>query len=259
MKKLGIGCLVIIGIIVLAVVLAMLGTQGIVTATDELLTLIRDGKTADAYAATAKEFQAATSAEAFETFLEQSSIGDYASASWKSRSVENNTGSLEGTITTKSGGQIPVTVKLVKEGEAWKVLSIRKAEAGLIESEEAAPAKKEVPDQATLVKLTDTHMLLLGEAINKRDFSAFYQASAKLWQSQTSAKEMQAAFQQLIDRNMDLTTIRGQAPVFSDVPALDERGCLVLKGYYPVQPDAVHFELTFVYEYPAWKLIGLHL
>lgn len=39
--------------------------------------------------------------------------------------MENDIGTLEGTLKAKDGGVTPVVYKLVKENDAWKILSIR--------------------------------------------------------------------------------------------------------------------------------------
>src|SRR5262245_57548859 len=98
-----------------------------VTATDDLLALLRDGKTTEAYRSTAKSLQSQQSEAEFTQAVQRLGVTDYASSSWLSRNIENNEATLEGTVTTRGGRSIPLTVKLVKEDGGWKVLSLKGA------------------------------------------------------------------------------------------------------------------------------------
>lgn len=125
--------------VLLGLVLLVSGCVGVVFwATSEL------PKTADAFftavaredydaamAMTTADFKASTSAADLQAFAEENGLRGYRDASWSSRSIENDTGALEGTLSMADGSGLPVTVQLVKSDAGWRIQNVRKAEAGL--------------------------------------------------------------------------------------------------------------------------------
>ncbi len=250
--------IVIIGGIVL---LALFMTSDIANSADEFFSLINSENIEGAYQSTSKEFQATTSLENFKSFLNSSAIAKYESASWSTRSKQNNIGKLEGSIQTKDGGIIPVKVQLVKEDNSWKILNINKTEGGLIKEEELEKdesQEKEIPAKNKLIEMTNRSVLSLSEAIVKDDFTDFYNSVSKLWQGQTNAGEIRNIFKQFIEKNIDMRGIRNMTPIYSKEPYLDSRNLLILEGYYPTTPSQVHFNLKYIYEYPEWELFGIY-
>lgn len=255
MKKVLIGILIAIVIIAVIVAGVFYWTSDVKRAGDEFFSLIRDGNTQEAYRATAREFQSATPEEQFARFLENSSIADFESATWTSRSISNNVGELEGSLKTKGGGVLPIKLKLVKENGKWKVLSIEKASAGIVADTGAAA----VPADKELMVMANQSVLMLGRAINAGDFSAFYSSAAKVWQDQTNPEALKEAFKSFIDQKIDLTVVEGKNPEFGEKASIDESGRLILKGFYPVQPAKLNFVLKYVQQDKQWKLIGINV
>ncbi len=218
-----------------------------------------------AYHLTAKEFQASTSLEVFTQFLEMTTLKDFSEARWTTRSINNNLGKLIGSIYTREGGTVPVEIDLVKEEGRWKILSLTRKEAGLIEKEpsEAATsspaAGKEVPSEETLTSVINESIWLLGSGINRNDLNDFYNHISRLWQSQTDEPSLKMAFREFIEKKIDLTIVQGQTPVLSEAPYIDQDGVLRLKGYYPTQPYMVQFDLGYLYEHPYWRLISISI
>ena len=100
-------------------------TQPVVDASNEFLALLGQGKIGEAYASTADGFRAQQDESSFTAAVKQLGLTEYASASWQSREINNNEGSVEGTVTTKGGGTKPIAIRLVKENGKWKVVSVR--------------------------------------------------------------------------------------------------------------------------------------
>src|SRR5439155_17536354 len=94
-------------------------TRPIVDASEQFLARLGEGRIAEAYAATADGFRAQQDEASFAAAIKQLGLTDFASASWHSRQIENQTGTAEGIVTTKSGGTRPVTVRLVRESGRW--------------------------------------------------------------------------------------------------------------------------------------------
>jgi len=102
-------------------------------------------------------------------------------------------------------------------------------------------------------------VLLLARAINSKDFSKFYNATAKVWQSQTTPEALKENFIKYIEQNVDLTFVKDNSPEFSEKPSIDESGRLILKGYYPNQPSRLSFTIKFIRQESEWKLVGIHV
>ena len=255
MKKLLIG--ILIGIVIIAVIVAVVFylTSDVTRAGDQFFTLIRDGDAKGAYQSAAREFQASTSEEQFMVFLKNSSISNYESATWTSRSISDNVGALEGSLKTKGGGVIPIKVKLVKEDGKWKLLAIEKAAAGIVSDTQPAT----VPADAELSTMANNSVLMLGRAINAADFGGFYSSVSKTWQNQTTADALKGIFQSFIDQKIDLTVIGGKNPEFSEKASIDGSGRMILKGFYVAQPVKVKFTLKYIREDKQWKLIGINV
>jgi hypothetical protein len=266
MKKWLIGIFVVLALIIVIVLVALQATKGVAKSAETFFTLIREGKMEEAYKATAQEFQAATSFETFSQFLEITTLKNFSRASWTTRSINNNLGKLIGSIHTRDGGVVPVEIDLVKEAGQWKILSLTRTAGGLKETkekEEATPspreAAKEIPSEEALAEIINETVGLLGEGINKNDFTDFYRHISKLWQSQTDESSLKKAFDEFISKKIDLTIVHGETPVVSEPPYIDQDGILRLKGYYATQPYIVQFELGYLYEHPRWKLIAINV
>ncbi len=245
----------IVALIAIGVFLAFLFTSGVTKEADAFFEKVKAGKIEEAYNSTAEAFRKATSFKEFEYFLNVSGLSDFQKATWTERSVQNNMGKLKGSIEIKGGVVIPLEITFVKESGRWKILGIKKRSAGLVEAEKKS--SKKIPGINDLITMTSNALLVLGDGINHRDFSDFYNFIAKVWQRETSPQELQAAFQAFIDKGIDLTIIKNENPVFSENPYIQKNGVLILKGYYPTKPYMVNFELGFVYEYPEWKLVSI--
>ena len=88
-------------------------------------TALKAGNIEAAYQETSEAFHQGTPIGKFSAFVDQFPIlKDAAEHSFASRSVENGVGKVSGTLTSSTGGVMPVEYRLVKENEAWKILNI---------------------------------------------------------------------------------------------------------------------------------------
>jgi hypothetical protein len=256
MKKLLIVLVVLVALLAIILASVFYLTAGVTDTADGFFSAIEEKDIEGAYNRFAsEEFRASTSLEEFRAFLEQSALANYSGATWTSRSVSGQEGELQGSVKTRDGGTVPITITLVKEAGEWRILSIHKASAGLVDEQ----AGKTVPPVEDLRRLTNESMMALAMALNARDFGDFYNRASVYWQSQTNVEELMGAFKSFIDQNIDLTVIDGMEPVFDEVPVINDDDLLILKGYYATRPSATHFELKHIYEHPDWKLFGINV
>jgi hypothetical protein len=132
------GVLLVFGLCAGVVVVGAIGIFGWVfaataeaaEAADKFHALVAQDKMAEAYNSSAAALRARQTQDAFAADVKRLGLTDYASSSWPVRNIVNDEARLEGTITTKSGGSIPLKVTLVKEGGTWRVLSLTGTAAG---------------------------------------------------------------------------------------------------------------------------------
>jgi hypothetical protein len=255
MKKI----LIVVSIVIAFVVLIVAGvfylTSGITDTADRFFGSVKKGDMQAAAACLSEGFRASTPQETLESFLRSSGLNKYKDASWSDRSITGKTGEIEGSIETTDGGTIPIKIGFVKEKGGWKILSIQKVTAGLVSKGD----EKTVPDESSLRSMTDNSLQEFARAVNKKDFTDFYNGLSELWKSQTTSENLRDTFKVFIDNNVDLTIVKQQTPVFSKTPEISSEGALELEGYYPTKPSTTYFKLTYIYEHPAWKLAGIRV
>ncbi|MCB2089071.1 MAG: hypothetical protein R3E18_09610 [Sphingomonadaceae bacterium] len=125
-------------------------TSGITETSDEFFAAARSGQYQSAYELTTRQLRAETSPEQLQSFLESNGLDKVTETSWRSRSINNDQGRLEGTATTEDGGTIPLAVEMIKESDGWRISLIKPAESGLKGAGAAAddPAATQAEAQA---------------------------------------------------------------------------------------------------------------
>lgn len=128
-----VGCAIVafvlfIGLIVGAVFWA---TGGIVDAADDFFAAAADGEYDQAHALTSQSFRAESTPAQIEHFLIANGLNEVTDTSWNSRSVNNSQGRIEGTLTTRSRGKVPVVVELVSENDEWRINLIEPQKLGV--------------------------------------------------------------------------------------------------------------------------------
>jgi len=102
-------------------------------------------------------------------------------------------------------------------------------------------------------------MQLFSIALNKGDFTSFYNAISKTRQQQTTAKDLQKTFQAFIDNKVDLSFTTTMEPTYSAVPTIDSNGILSVAGSFAAKDGTVSFEQKFFKENGEWMLFGFNV
>ena len=117
-----------------------------------------------------------------------------------------------------------------------------------------------LPKDKELKTLVFDSLSAFDKAVQAKNFAQFHQEQlSPEFQKQVPLDKFTAAFQVFIDKGYDISNIAKSEPVFDVPPAIDSDGLLVLKGHYPTQPNKVTFDLTYIYESSAWRLLGLNV
>lgn len=131
MKTLAKVLLGIVGVIALAIAAVFYLTADMTTVADEFFRAVKTNDMDKAYTYLSDDFKAGTSKAELHDFMVSSSLSKFKEASWQSRSFHGNRGQLVGSITTVSGGVVPVTLSFVKGEGGWRIYSIQKPSAGI--------------------------------------------------------------------------------------------------------------------------------
>ena len=247
---------IVLGLVVLVVVLVagvFYLTADLPKTANAFFNAISSGDFETAKTHLSEGFKKETSDQKLKDFLRTSTLQDYAEASWSSRSISGSQGELEGAITTKTGGVVPVKITLIKEQGSWKILYISRTFAGINGSNKVA----KLPPVETRVALVKETMSRIAKAINSNSFSDLHTWMSSLWQQQFAVTKLETIFEPFVKQSIDLQVLDSLDPVFKNEGQIGEDGVLRLAGNYPTQPSKVDFELSYVLEGDNWKVVGL--
>lgn len=234
----------------------MIFTAGLPKSANTMFADIKAGKIEQAYTATAKEFQSATTLDQFTAFVQGTKLATYKSASWTDREVNNNQGILKGTVTLEDNTKLPFEINLIKEDGQWKIFTMNVPQGGLTDQTATTGS---IPTQAETTVMVHKAMDLFTTAVNKADFTAFYNEISKARQQQTTAADLLKAFQVFVDNKIDFSFTATMEPTYAAVPTIDANGILTIQGTFAAQDGNVIFEQKYFQENGERKLFGFNL
>lgn len=240
---------------IFGLVLALFFTSGIVDTANDFFSAIQAKQYPKAYGHLSSDFRASTSLDEFVAFLNKNALLSYKEASWANRHVTGEKGELDGSVTTESGGAIPLKLSFVKEGGSWKIYSIQKAKAGILAGDSPAG----VLSGSEQIALVRESMKKFAQAVISKDFKDFHRHVSQLWQRQITVEQFNQVFKAFIDADLNLLFLENYMPVFDDIPSVSDEGVLTIKGYYPTKPSRVMFELGYIQEGLDWKLVKTNI
>lgn len=245
-----------IGLFIASIIAAVFYfTSGMVDSANAFFTAVQQKDMVKARTYLAEDFKASTDEKALTEFLAKSTLLNFKESSWSNRQITNGRGELDGSITTETGGVVPIKLSFVKENEAWKIYSIQKPTAGL-QVENASPSLPAQAEQIALVKQSMHDFLV---SVDKKDMEHFRSTVSNLWQQQFTTEKFNQSFKAITDNGANWSALESVEPVLSAEAKMDENGVLLLVGHYPTKPSQVQFEQKYIYEGTAWKLIGFSI
>lgn len=244
----------VVAVFVLAVAAVFYFTSGMVDTADAFFNAVKQKDISKARSYLAEDFKASTDEKALTDFLSKGAILNFKESSWSNRQVSGGRGELNGSITTDTGGVVPIKMMFVKENSAWKIYAIQKPTAGL-QSQDASPTIPGKSDQAALVKQSMHDFIV---SVEKKNMEHFRGTVSRLWQKQFTTEQFNEAFKSVIDSGANWSVLEGFEPNFSSEAKIDENGVLLLAGRYQTNPN-IHFEQKYIYEGLAWRLIGFSI
>lgn len=111
-------------------------------------------------------------------------------------------------------------------------------------------------EQEILIKTT---LMTFNDANLTGNYSVLHERSAKLFRAQMTVQKLADAFKVFRDKKVDLSSIVADEIDSSKAPVLDAKGVLTLKGRFKDDEKKIRFDLQFVDEGGAWKLVGINV
>ncbi|MCW8857661.1 MAG: hypothetical protein OQJ95_09885 [Kangiella sp.] len=243
------------GLIALGLVAVFFFTTDMVTTADDFFAAVKNQNMNKAYTYLSEDFKASTSKSDLQQYLNKNAISSFKEASWESRSINGGRGSLTGSISTESGGVVPITLNFVEAENGWKIYSILKPSSGIHEETISA----QMPSEQEQISLVKKSIQVFAEDVNRKSMKKFHAYISNLWQRQVTVAKLDEAFGAFYNIGADMTVLANYSPQFSQKPSINEDGVLVIAGKYPTKPSQVDFEQKYIYEGLGWKLMGFNI
>ncbi|CAA9261611.1 MAG: hypothetical protein AVDCRST_MAG42-3000 [uncultured Chthoniobacterales bacterium] len=159
--------------------------------------------------------------------------------------IEDEVLVIQGRYPTRPSA-VQFRLKYVNEKSAWKLVGIKVDVKG-----------PTVPSEREARALALESLLAFNRAVQAKNFTTFHKQVADVWRKQITPEELKKAFASFTEQEVDIGLIAEHQPVFEPAPGFDEDELLLLKGYYPTEPNKVHFKLRYIQESDAWQLVNI--
>lgn len=248
----------LVAFIAVIAAIAFYATSGIVETADRFLAASRTDNVPGARIHLSDAFNRSLTEPELHALFQRSGLDRMKDVSWHSRGIQNGHGKLQGEMTTTDGAHLPLALRFVKEGGAWKISGIRKT---LPDEDQAAdtPANAGMPTNAQQVAMVRTAMHDFAVSVNDKSMAHFRDTVSSLWQSQVKVADLDAGFRAAIDSGSDFLVFDRVSPQFDAQPSIDDNGVLVIQGHYPTTPQQLFFVQKYVREGVEWKLLGFRI
>jgi hypothetical protein len=119
-----------------------------------------------------------------------------------------------------------------------------------------AQAEDKLPTAQSQEILIKTSLLTLNDADLTGNYVVLHAKLSKPFREQFTPDQLKNGFKALVDQKADWGLIATMPPVASEA-TIDERGWLVLRGYFDTKPSRVNYDLGFIPSEGQWKPIKL--
>ena len=235
-------------------------TSGLTKVADSFFEALKKGDTDQALKYFSEQALSQSSRENLDDFRADNSLANLKNLSWSNRSISiPDSGELTGTVSLKNGQNIPLTISFTKDGEDWRIYSIKKEAAGIVDGVD----EKELPSEQKLIRLSKNTTTRFVNAIKINDFSSFYGAISHMWRMETSPEELSRGLEQFRRvyetqpaSHQYFESLMNMQPIFTDKPSISQNSVLTVSGKYTMVPEFT-FTYNYVFEGLGWKLVGL--
>ena len=109
-------------------------------------------------------------------------------------------------------------------------------------------------EQEILVKST---LMTLNDANLTGNYSVLFARASKQFQAQLSPEQVAEKFKLYREKKVNLDSIAGDELDSSKKASIDKDGVLNLKGRFKDDEKRIGYDLNYVYQDGAWKLLGI--
>ena len=259
-RKLLIGVGSFAAFVSIVVAIVFQATSGLTKVADSFFDALKKGDTNQALKYFSEQALNNSSRENLNDFRVANSLADLKSLSWSNRSISNtDSGELTGTVNLKNGQNIPLTISFTKEGEDWRIYSIKKESTGIVDGVNG----EQLPSEKRLIGLSRKTTNRFMDVIKTNDYPSFYGGISHMWSKETSPEELSTAFQlfRQVYENQPAShqyfkSLVNMDPILTEKPSINQNSVLVVSGKYNLKPEYT-FTYKYVFEGLSWKLVGL--
>jgi hypothetical protein len=122
-----------------------------------------------------------------------------------------------------------------------------------------AGAEDKVPNALGQEILIKTSLLTLNDANVTGNYTVLHAKLAKPLRDQFSPDRLKQSFKDFADRKIDWEIVAAKPPIPTKEAQIDERGALVLRGYFDAGSSHIVYELDFIQSEGEWKPIKLNV
>jgi hypothetical protein len=122
-----------------------------------------------------------------------------------------------------------------------------------------AHAEDKVPSTPLQEILIKTSLLTLNDANVTGNYTVLHAKLAKPFRDQFNPDRLKKVFKPFADQNLDFGLIAAKTPIATAETKIDNRGALVLRGYFDTAPSRLFYELDFLLSEGEWKPIKLNV
>ena len=125
----------------------------------------------------------------------------------------------------------------------------------------AGPARAEstVPSAEFQEILIKTSLLTLNDANITGNYTVLHAKLAQPFREQFNPDRLKQVFKPFADKKLDLGPIAAKPPIATADTKIDNRGALLLRGYFDTTPSRVSYEFDFIPSEGLWKPIMLNV
>ena len=123
----------------------------------------------------------------------------------------------------------------------------------------AATVESKVPSALTQEILIKTTLLTLNDANVTGNYTVLHARLAKPFREQFNADRLKQVFKSFAEQKIDWQMIAAKSPVATAESSIDQRGALILRGYFDTAPNRLTYELDFIPSEGDWKPLKLNV
>ena len=122
-----------------------------------------------------------------------------------------------------------------------------------------AHAQDKIPSALQQEILIKASLLTLNDANVTGNYSVLHAKLGKQFRDQITPDKLKQAFKSFADQKVDWDLIAARTPVATSEAKIDNRGALILRGYFDTKPSRLTYELDFMISEREWKPIMLNV